>query len=340
MRALVTGGAGFIGSMVADGMLAEGWHVTALDSFDGYYDPAQKRRNVARALADPRYRLVEADVRDRAAVAAAFDAAAPEVVVHLAARAGVTPSVADPLAYVTTNEVGTLHVLEECRRCRGTPLVLASTSSVYGSGATAPFREDDPRAAPLSPYAVTKRASELMALTYHHLFGQPLAILRFFTVYGPRGRPDMAFWLFTRALRRGDPIRIRGADTARDFTYVGDVVEGVLGAARWVCAGRGAEVFNIGRSEPHRVLDVLQRLAARMHVEPRVELVALHPSECGVTAADVTRAAAAFGYRPRTSLDAGIDAWLGWVDHSDEAPAALRAPGEAVDGGGSGRGAP
>ncbi len=340
MRALVTGGAGFIGSMVADGMLAEGWHVTALDSFDGYYDPAQKRRNVARALEDPRYRLVTADVREATEVTAAFDSAAPEVVVHLAARAGVTPSVADPLAYVTTNEIGTLNVLEACRRRGGTPLVLASTSSVYGSGATAPFREDDPRAAPLSPYAVTKRASELMALTYRHLFGQPLAILRFFTVYGPRGRPDMAFWLFTQALRRGDPIRIRGSDTARDFTYVGDVVQGVLGAARWVCAGRGADVFNIGRSEPHRVLDVVQALARRMNVTPRVELAALHPSECVVTAADVTRAGAAFGYRPETPLEAGVEAWLRWVDHSDEAPDVLRGAGAAAGASESERGAP
>ncbi|MBN2191986.1 MAG: GDP-mannose 4,6-dehydratase [Polyangiaceae bacterium] len=328
MRALVTGGAGFIGSVVADRMLHDGWEVTAFDSFDPYYDPAQKRRNVARALERPGYRLIVGDVREPAAVEAAFETASPEVVVHLAARAGIRPSVDDPLSYLTTNEIGALHVLEACRRRERTPLVLASTSSIYGGGATPPFREDDPRATPLSPYAATKRASELMALTYHHLHALPLAILRFFTVYGPRGRPDMAFWLFTHALRHGEPIRLRGRNTKRDFTFVRDIANGVLGAARWVYAERGAGVFNLGGSEPHRVIDVVEGLASRLGVDSRIELAELHASECEITAADCTRAQTTFGFQPETSLDAGIDAWMAWVDGSDEAPAALR-PGAA-----------
>lgn len=324
MHALVTGGAGFIGSCLVDRLLAERWSVTALDNFDPYYDPAQKRRNVAAALRHPGYQLRDGDVRDAATVEAAFAASPPDVVIHLAARAGVRASVEDPLGYLSTNEIGALHVLEACRRRGGTPLVFASTSSIYGGGAVAPFREDDARASPRSPYAATKRASELMALTYHHLHALPVAILRFFTVYGPRGRPDMAFWLFTHALRHGQPIRLRGQETARDFTFVEDIVSGILGAIAWVQAGRGAEVFNLGRSEPHRVVDVIDQLARQLGVEPQIQLTSLDASECAVTAADIGRAQAAFRYRPETSLAAGVQAWLDWVDHSEEAPLELR----------------
>ena len=324
MRALVTGGAGFIGSMVVDRLLADGWEVTAFDNFDPYYDPAQKRRNVARAGGQPGYRLIEGDVRDASRVESAFGVARPDVVVHLAARAGVRRSVEEPASYVATNELGGLHVLEGCRHQGSVPLVYASTSSVYGDTQRVPFQEDDPTARPLTPYAASKRAGELMVETYHHLFAQPAAILRFFTVYGPRGRPDMAFWLFTHALRKGLPIRLHGETTARDFTFIDDIVDGVRGAIDWVRTTRGCGTFNLGRSEPVLVRDQIDLLASALGAEARIELGELGPGEARSTCADVTRAREAFGYAPRRSLTEGVARWVEWVDGSDEAPVELR----------------
>ncbi len=311
-RALVTGGAGFIASHVADRLLAEGWEVTSLDNFDPYYDPAKKRRNVAAAQGSASYRLVEADVCDGDALARVFDEATPDVVVHLAARAGVRASVADPWIYVGVNEVGGLNVLEQARRRGNVPIVFASTSSVYGASTPAPFREDAPADRPLSPYAASKRGSEMMAHAYHHLHGVPVAVARFFTVYGPRGRPDMAFWRFTEALRAGRPLRLHGEATERDFTFVGDIVDGVVGAIGWVRRTRGFDTFNLGRSEPVRVRHVIETLARAMGVTPDVELGDLEPGESAITAADVSKARAAFGYAPRVSLEEGVARWLTW----------------------------
>ncbi len=324
MRALVTGGAGFIGSSVADRLLSLGWQVTAIDNFDPYYDPAQKRRNVANAARHDAYRLIECDVRDAAALSAAFDAAQPDVVVHLAARAGVRASVEDPLSYVQVNELGGLHVLSECKNRDNVPVVYSSTSSVYGNTKQIPFVEDDPAAEPLTPYAASKRSGELMAHAFHHVYGLPSAVLRFFTVYGPRGRPDMAFATFTRALRQGVSIRLHGEETKRDFTYIDDIVDGVLGATRWVLDGRGFGTFNLGRSEPVVVRRLIELLGDALGVVPNVELGQLQVGESEVTAADVSRAAAAFGYAPKVSLEEGVRRWVEWIDQSEEAPAELR----------------
>ena len=318
MRALVTGAAGFIASHVVDRLLVDGWSVTGIDNFDPYYDPAQKRRNVARALQSDRYRLIEGDVCEVSALGEAFDAAAPEVVVHLAARAGVRASIADPGLYVRVNEQGGLAVLDACRRAGNVPLVYASTSSVYGDSARAPFREDDPAVTPLSPYAASKRAGELMAGVYNRLYGLPVAVLRFFTVYGPRGRPDMAIASFTRALRSGQAIRLHGEETQRDFTYVDDIVSGVVGAISWVRSERAFDVFNLGRSQPVRVRRLIELLAAKLGIVPEITLAELEPGESRVTAADVSKAAAAFGYAPQVSLDEGLERWVRWLA-SDEA---------------------
>jgi UDP-glucuronate 4-epimerase len=324
MRALVTGGAGFIGSNLVDRLLDDGWQVTALDNFDPYYDPCQKHRNVARALAHPGYRLLGGDVQDLALLGSAFDQAEPDVVVHLAACAGVRASVEDPVRYLLTNELGGLHVLETCRLRRNTPLVFASTSSVYGRTARVPFEESDPATFPLSPYAASKRAAELMVHTYHHLHQLPVAVLRFFTVYGPRGRPDMAPWLFTEALLRGRTICLHGADTQRDFTYVDDIVAGVVGAIRWLLRERSFDTFNLGCSEPVVVRRLIDLLAAELGRTPQVELGELGESESRVTAADVSRARAAFGYEPQVRLEEGVRRWVRWVRESPEAPPELR----------------
>jgi UDP-glucuronate 4-epimerase len=317
---LVTGGAGFIGSHVADRFLADGWRVTALDNFDPYYDPGQKRRNVARASKNQGYSLIEADVREADAVKRAFDAARPELVVHLAARAGVRSSVADPLSYIQVNEIGGLHVLSACHDHGDVPLVLASTSSAYGASQDVPFREDDACNTPLSPYAASKRGSEHMAHAFRHLYGLPIAILRFFTVYGPRGRPDMAVASFSRDILAGAPIRLHGERTARDFTYVDDIVDGVMGAASWVRKERGFDTFNLGRSEPVRVRKLIDLLANALEKPAIVELAELGKSEVAITCADVAKAGRVFGYRPKVSLEEGIRRWVIWLRESDEAP--------------------
>jgi UDP-glucuronate 4-epimerase len=323
--ALVTGGAGFIGSHVADRLLFDGWRVTAFDNFDPYYDPEQKRRNVARALGQNAYRLVEADVRDAAALSTAMDEAEPDLVIHLAARAGVRASIADPRSYVEVNELGGLNVLEACRTRGLLPLVYASTSSAYGNSPRIPFCEDDPAVSPLSPYAASKRSGELMAHAFHHLHALPIAVLRFFTVYGPRGRPDMAFWTFTEALLRGQPIRLHGSDTERDFTYVDDIVDGVLGAVRWLGETRGHDTFNLGRSEPVRVRRLIELLGAALGRPPSIVEGELQAGESRTTFADVSRAAGALGYAPQVSLEEGVRRWVDWLSTSDEAPGPLRA---------------
>ncbi len=323
-HALVTGGAGFIGSHVVDRLLRAGSRVVALDNFDPYYDPAQKRRNLAWASTQPGFQLVEGDVRDRAAFAAAWAKATPEVVVHLAAKAGVRASVEDPQSYVETNELGGLHALQLCHEHGDVPLVYASTSSVYGATSVIPFREDDPATGPLSPYAASKRGGELMVHAFHHLYQSPVAILRFFTVYGPRGRPDMAVATFTRKLLAGETLTLHGEETERDFTYVDDIVDGVLGAISWARGGPRLDTFNLGASEPVRVRRLIELLAQELGVEPKVKLGRLGPSESPVTAANVDKAAEAFGYVRKVDLEEGVRRWGRWIRESDEAPPELR----------------
>ncbi len=317
---VVTGGAGFIASTVVDRLLATGASVTALDNFDPYYDPQQKRRNIQGALAHPSYQLVEGDVAERETVERVFAQRRPDLVVHLAAKAGVRASVADPHAYLRTNELGGLNVLDACVRHGNVPLCLASTSSVYGNSSAPPFDEDASAVCPLSPYAASKRASELMAYTFNYLHKLPVAVLRFFTVYGPRGRPDMAVAKFTELLLHGNPIYMHGEETARDFTFVDDIALGVLGAGRWVTETQGFGTFNLGRSEPVRVRRLIELLAAELGVKAEIQLGELEPSESKVTAANTRRAQEAFGYAPQVGLEQGLQRWVSWYKTSDESP--------------------
>lgn len=320
MKTLVTGAAGFIGSNVADRLLQLGHEVVALDNFDPYYDPAQKQRNIGAARANPRYRFIEADVRSTEQLAHAFDQASPELVIHLAARAGVRASVVDPVVYTEVNELGGLRVLMECQQRNGIPVVYASTSSVYGKTETIPFREDDAANTPLSPYAASKRAGELMAYSFHEIYRLPIAILRFFTVYGPRGRPDMAFYKFTTRLIEEQPVRLHGEATERDFTHIDDIVSGVIGAANWVTTSRGFDTFNLGRTEPVIVRRVIELLGAALGKVPKIELGELEPGEAFRTAANVEKARRTFGYEPQVSIAAGVESWVQWLRHSPEAP--------------------
>ncbi|MGC4068325.1 MAG: GDP-mannose 4,6-dehydratase [Polyangiaceae bacterium] len=320
MRVLVTGAAGFIASNLSDRLLELGHEVVGFDNFDPYYDVAQKRRNLVNARTNGCYRFVEGDVRNEDDLARVFDASRPDVVVHLAARAGVRASVSDPRLYAQVNEIGGLNVLIECQRRGNVPLVYASTSSVYGKTQVIPFREDDAATTPLSPYAASKRSGELMAHSFHEIHRLPVCVLRFFTVYGPRGRPDMAFYKFSKALLDGQPIRLHGDHTERDFTYVGDIVEGIVGSMEWVLRTRGFGTYNLGRSEPVVVRRVVELLGRALHREPKIVLAELEPGEAFRTAADVSLAQSHLGYEPKVSIEEGVSRWVDWLMRNEESP--------------------
>ena len=267
MRTLVTGGAGFIGSHLVDRLLADGGEVIAIDNFDPFYEEAKKRANLAGASRHAHFRLVEMDIRDGEGIGRVVREARPDAVVHLAARAGVRPSIADPALYAQVNVVGTVHLLEACSRLADRPrFVYASSSSVYGDRPTAPFRETDPVDLPVSPYAATKKACELMAHTFHHLHGLPVTGLRFFTAYGPRNRPDLAIAKFVALIEAGLPVPMFGdGTTRRDYTYVGDIVDGIV---RAVDRCTGHHLYNLGNSDPIELRDMIRMIGEALEQGP------------------------------------------------------------------------
>jgi UDP-glucuronate 4-epimerase len=309
-RVLVTGGAGFIGSHLAERLLADGHEVVVLDNFDSFYDPAIKRRNVAAALGNPRYRLVEGDIREDTALERAFAGGRPEAVIHLAARAGVRPSIVDPVLYSSVNLDGTTRLLEACRRHGVGRFLFGSSSSVYGDNPKVPFAEDDPVDHPISPYAATKKAGEILCHAFHHLFGIQVACLRFFTVYGPRQRPEMAIHKFTRLLSRGVPVEQYGdGASARDYTYVGDIVEGVVRALERC---RGYHVWNLGGARTISLGDLVARIAGVLEVEPRVRQLPEQPGDVQRTWADISRAARDLDWAPQVPLEEGLPQFVHW----------------------------
>ena len=327
---LVTGAAGFIGSHLCERLLRHGCRVTGIDNFDPFYDPAVKRANLAAAAASPRFRLVEADICDGEAMEAVVAEGPPvDVVVHLAARAGVRPSIEEPLRYVRTNVEGTTVLLELARRRGIGRFVFASSSSVYGNAAPVPFSEDDPVARPISPYAATKRSGELLCHTYHHLFGISTVCLRFFTVFGPRQRPDLAIHKFTRLILAGQPIPLFGdGTTARDYTYIDDIVDGVVGAIEYTAGAEPVfEIANLGGSRTTTLRELVALLGRVLGVEPQVKWLPAQPGDVERTCADVGRAGRLFGYAPRTSLEDGLRGFAAWVREGERAaPEALSTP--------------
>jgi UDP-glucuronate 4-epimerase len=306
-RILVTGGAGFIGSHVVEALLARGDEAWILDNFNDFYDPALKRRNAA---ALPAARLVEGDIRDAEGMARLFGEGRFDALVHLAAMAGVRPSLEDPLHYQDVNVRGTLILLELARRQPGLRFVFASSSSVYGSNSRVPFRESDDIHHPVSPYAATKRAGELLCYTHHHLFGIPTPCLRFFTVYGPRQRPEMAIHKFVRHALSGRPIQFFGdGSTRRDYTYVDDVVDGVL---RAIDRCEGYEIYNLGESQTTSLAELVKLVGEACGVEPKLERLPPQPGDVEITYADVTKARAELGYDPRTPVRAGLARFVEW----------------------------
>jgi UDP-glucuronate 4-epimerase len=307
VRVLVTGGAGFIGSHLGQRLLARGDEVTVLDNFNDFYDPALKRANAA-LLGGAR--IVEGDIRDAGAVGRLFGEGRFDVLVHLAAMAGVRPSLADPLHYADVNLKGTLVLLEELRKRPEVRMVFASSSSVYGAKERIPFREDEDVQRPVSPYAATKVAGELLCSTYHHLYGIPTTCLRFFTVYGPRQRPEMAIARFVRDVFEGRPIPFFGdGSSRRDYTYIDDIVDGVLAAIER-CAG--FEVYNLGESATTSLSELVGMIGELCGREPRLERLPVQAGDVPVTCADVSKARERLGYAPKVPLAEGLKRYVEW----------------------------
>jgi UDP-glucuronate 4-epimerase len=313
MKILVTGAAGFIASHLCERLLAAGHEVVGLDNFDDFYDPALKERNLG-AVRDHRdFSLVRGDVRDEATLGGLPDDI--ESVAHIAARAGVRPSIAQPLLYYDVNVNGTLRLLE-LARSRGIPrFVSASSSSVYGNNDRVPFSESDPVDTPISPYAATKKAAELLCHTYAHLYGITCLSLRFFTVYGPRQRPDLAIHKFARLMAGGDEIPMFGdGSTERDYTYIDDILQGVEGAIRWVDENEGAcEVVNLGESRTVGLKEMIRVLGEEMGIEPRIRQLPMQPGDVRRTFADISKARRLLGYDPQWEFRAGIRTFLDWL---------------------------
>ncbi|MCK6529783.1 GDP-mannose 4,6-dehydratase [Myxococcota bacterium] len=310
---LLTGGAGFIGSHVGDRLRARGDRVVVLDDFNDYYDPAIKRANVAAHAGDPDYRIVEGDLSDPVTLARLPDEPF-DAVIHLAARAGVRPSVADPALYARVNVTGTVMLLEWARTRGVRRFVMASSSSVYGKSAVVPFSEDDRADQPISPYAASKRATELHAAAFHHLYGTRVACLRFFTVFGPRQRPDLAIASFIRRIDRGEPIPVYGdGGTARDYTYVDDTLQGVLAALEWTAAPEPRfGCFNLGNCRTvtlSRMIETIEEALGRKAVR---RVLPEQPGDVPITWADLTRARAALGYDPQVPFEEGIARQVAW----------------------------
>lgn len=313
----MTGGAGFIGSHLCRRLAERGEDVVALDNFDPFYDPAVKRSAVRELHGAGRFQLVEADIRDPAGMDSGLREAGvdgAEVVVHLAARAGVRPSIQEPLLYSRVNLDGTVAVLELARRLGCARFVFGSSSSVYGDGEKVPFSEGDEVDRPISPYAATKRAGELLCRTYRELYGLSVVCLRFFTVYGPRQRPDLAIHKFTRLLAAGRPVPVFGdGGTERDYTWVDDILMGVEGAIAYTAAHPGAfELFNLGESRTTTLARLVELISASLGVTPRIRRLPPQPGDVRRTFADVARARALLGYAPATPVEVGIPRFVDW----------------------------
>jgi len=307
---LVTGAAGFIGSQLSERLLARGDAVVGLDNFNDFYDPAIKRRNVAGLLAGGGFRMVEGDIRDRDLVARAFREHRPASVVHLAAMAGVRPSLADPVLYHDVNCTGTAVMLAAARDAGVSRFVFGSSSSVYGGNTRVPFHEDDDVSRPVSPYAATKRANELTCATFHHLYGMDIAALRFFTVYGPRQRPEMAIHKFVRHVEQGVPLPLFGDGASqRDYTYIDDILDGVLKAHD---RSRGFRIYNLGESQTISLRDLVAAIGRATGREPRVDWQPMQPGDVVATFADIRRAREELGYDPRTDVPAGLAKFVAW----------------------------
>lgn len=309
---LITGGAGFIGSHLVERLLAEGdWHVTVVDDFNDFYAPSIKRANVGPYLSNPQFKLIEADIRDLQALGKAFADTSYDCVVHLAARAGVRPSLSEPRLYVETNINGTMNLLELAREKAVKQFVFGSSSSVYGVNPKVPFSEDDPIFNPISPYAATKAAGELICHSYAHLYDMRIVCLRFFTVYGARQRPDLAIHKFAKLISAGKPIPVFGdGTTRRDYTYIDDIIAGVRAAIDY--NRTNFEVINLGESRTVELRELISILENALGARAQIDRQPPQPGDVPQTFADISRARKLLGYDPQTDIETGIRRFVEW----------------------------
>jgi UDP-glucuronate 4-epimerase len=310
MRLLLTGGAGFIGSHLAERLLERDVQLTIIDNLNDFYDPRIKERNLERVRGKGDFTCCRQDILNREAVADLFRSFRPQIVVHLAAYAGVRPSLENPGLYSEVNVTGTSFLLEQARLNDVRHFVFGSSSSVYGINSKVPFHEDDPVQQPISPYAVTKRAGELLCFSYHHNYGLPVTSLRFFTVYGPRQRPEMAIHKFTRQINQGEevPVYHQGA-SARDYTYVDDIVQGVLNA---IDRPQGCSIFNLGNSHVVQLSDLIALIEQALGKKARIRLMPAQPGDVPITSADISRARERLEYAPKTDIEEGVSRFVQW----------------------------
>ncbi|RBP37401.1 UDP-glucuronate 4-epimerase [Roseimicrobium gellanilyticum] len=313
MRVLITGGAGFIGSHTTERLLANGHSVTILDNFNDYYDPAIKRENI-RAIRD-QITLVEGDLREKDDVERAYAAAPVDAVIHLAARAGVRPSIEQPELYIDTNIKGTFNMLEAAKSHGVKRFVFASSSSVYGVNKKVPFAEVDPILQTISPYAMTKMAGEQMCSNYSALYGIRTVCLRFFTVYGPRQRPDLAISKFTRLIHEDKPIdRYGDGSTARDYTFISDIVDGIIGSLEYTGdeAAPKCDIFNLGGSQTVTLNEMIGAIEKALGKKAQINAMPEQPGDVPLTSADVGKASTVLNFKPTTHIDTGIPQFVQW----------------------------
>ena len=310
MNILITGSAGFIGSHLAEKLLNEKHEIIGLDNFDPFYDPKIKKENIAIALKNPRYAFIPGDIRDQKLLAKIFSKHHFDCVIHLAAKVGVIPSLSRPAEYFEINVQGALNILEKARSHKIKKIILASSSSVYGANLKIPFSEKDPTDRPLSPYAASKKAMEILAFTFHKLYKMDIAILRFFTVYGPRQRPDMAIHKFTRLISQGKIIPLYGqGKTERDYTYIDDIIQGIANTMKY---HRGFEIYNLGTDQPISALRLVHILEKTLNKNAKIKKMPAQAGDLPRTWADISKAKELLRYQPKTKIEEGVKKFAGW----------------------------
>ena len=318
MTILITGGAGFIGSALCDFLINKGDKIVCYDNFDPFYPEATKRNNLNGVIGNPNFKLIEGDITDYKKLANAFSENKIDMVIHLAAKAGVRPSIMDPKAYAAVNVTGTINVLELMKIHAVRNLVFASSSSIYGNNEKVPYSETDNVDFPISPYAATKKSGELFTYNYHHLYNLNVINLRFFTVYGPRQRPDLAIHKFFKSIYNNSPIDVYGdGTTSRDYTYVDDIVDGIYAAMNYVTAGdRVYETINLGNSNPITLIDLISTIETVTQKKFIINRLPMQQGDVNRTFADISKAQSLLNYRPATKLQDGLAKFKTWFEQS------------------------
>ncbi len=316
----ITGGAGFIGSSLTERLLKEGNKVVAIDNFCDFYNPKIKENNILKFGSNENYRIYRNDIRDGQAIKKIFDENKIDIVMHLAAMAGVRPSIENPVLYQEVNCLGTQNILEEMKNHKIQNLVMASSSSVYGNCKEVPFRENMVVDYAISPYAATKKANEVMTHVYHKLFDMNVMMLRFFTVYGPKQRPDLAINKFTRLMLEGKEIPMFGdGTTSRDYTYIDDIVEGIVKSCNYALENKNVyEILNIGNSSPTSLKEMIETIAKVLKIDPKIKQLPMQPGDVDRTFADITKAKELIGYEPKTTFEEGIEKFIDWYKENQE----------------------